>query len=137
MPDKVRRLIKLQWQIHIATGLLSAIAIGLAFANQSLLAQLTMLPVTACFVAACVIAYKRYSYNRQRRDEILAQIDTERDTRLRDLFNNARSSHNLPPDELSPDGFTAAIREAKARADQAESNLPPGVKRRGRTGRDA
>ncbi len=136
IPEKVRRLVRLQWLIHIATGLFSAIAIGLAFANQGILAQVAMLPVIICFAAACVIAFQRYNYNKQRRDEILSQIDAERDTRLRDLFNNARQQYDLPPDELSSDGYTAAMREAQAHA-QAQANLPPGVKRRGGSKHDA
>ncbi len=132
---KLRRWLRLQWQLNIATGVFSAVAIGLAFARQPLLAQLTMIPVAILFIASCVLAYKRYQYNRTRRGEILAQLDAERDSQLRELFDGARRDRRLPPDEQSKDGYTAAVQEARARA-AANSNLPPGVKRRGGSNRE-
>ena len=127
---KVQRLVRLQWIITIVTGILSAIAIGLAFASQGLIAQLVMIPVFLCLVASCAIAYQRYKYNMTRRNEILSQLDAERDKELRDLFDGARKRRNLPPDVASRDGYTSEVKAIKARAEQA-ADLPPGVKRRG------
>jgi hypothetical protein len=134
MVEKVKRLWRLQWQVNLATGIFSAIAIGLAYAHQGLLAQLFMIPVLACFLAACWIAYQRYQLNRRRRDEIFAQFDTEQQIKLRELFDEARQERNLPPDAASPDGFTATVEQIKTQARrQAQANLPPGVKKRGNT----
>ena len=77
MAEKLKRLWRLQWQVNVATGIFSAIAIGLAYARLGLLAQLSMIPIVVCFGAACWIAYKRYQLNRQRRDEIFAQLEDE------------------------------------------------------------
>lgn len=128
MPEKMRRLSRLQWQITIGTMVLSALPIGLAFAGQYFWAQLAALPVLACFIASCVLAYIRYDYNRKRRSEILAQLDAERDAQLIELFDGARKKRNLPSDAQSRDGYLASLKEAEARANQ---DLPPGVKRRG------
>ncbi len=134
MAEKLKRLWRLQWQINVATGVFSAIAIGLAYARQGLLAQLTMLPVLACFGAACWIAYKRYQLNKQRRDEIFAQLEDEQKAQLREVFDQARQERNMPPDSASPDGFTATVEQIQNQArKQAQANLPPGVKRRGNT----
>ncbi len=135
MGEKARRMLRWQWQLNIATAIFSSVAIGLAFANQGLLAQLAMIPVLGCFLAACVLAYQRYQYNKIRRDEILSQLDADRDKELRELFDGARKQRNLPPDAQSRDGYTASIEEVKARA-AAQANLPPGVKRRGDNNRD-
>ena len=132
MAEKLKRLWRLQWQINIATGIFSAIAIGLAYANQSLLAQLTMIPILVCFGAACWVAYVRYKLNRQRREEIFSQLEDEHKDQLRELFDQARRERNLPPDSTSPDGFTATVEQIQTQARrQAQNNLPPGVKRRG------
>jgi hypothetical protein len=134
MIEKVKRLWRLQWQVNLATGIFSAIAIGLAYAHQGLLAQLFMIPVVACFLAACWIAYQRYQLNRRRRDEIFARLDAEQQVKLREVFDEARQKRNLPPDAASPDGFTATVEQIKTQArQQAQTNLPPGVKRRGNT----
>jgi hypothetical protein len=134
MVEKVKRLWRLQWQVNLATGIFSAIAIGLAYAHQGLLAQLFMIPVLACFLAACWIAYQRYQLNRRRRDEIFAQFDAEQQIKLREVFDEARQERNLPPDAASPDGFTATVEQIKTQArQQAQANLPPGVKKRGNT----
>ena len=129
MNEKAYRLLRLQWILNIATGLFSSVAIGLAFASQGLLAQLTMIPVLLCFVAACVVAYQRYGYNRTRRDEILSRLDADRDRELVELFDKARLKKNLPPDAQSRDGFTAEVNRLE------ETNLPRGVKRRGNNDR--
>ena len=132
MVEKVKRLWRLQWQVNVATGVFSAIAIGLAYAHQGLLAQLMMIPVLACFLAACWIAYKRYQLNKQRRDEIFAQLDANQKDQLRELFDQARKDRNLPPDAASPDGFTATVEQIQTEAHRrSQANLPPGVKRRG------
>ncbi|MBN9392597.1 MAG: hypothetical protein J0I20_31470 [Chloroflexi bacterium] len=132
MAEKLKRLWRLQWQINVATGVFSAIAIGLAYANQALLAQLTMLPILACFGAACWVAYVRYKLNKQRRTELFAQLESEHKDQLREVFDQARRERNLPPDSASPDGFTATVDQIQTQARrQAQSNLPPGVKRRG------
>lgn len=132
MVEKVKRLWRLQWQVNVATGIFSAIAIGLAYAHQGLLAQLTMIPVLACFGTACWIAYKRYQLNKQRRDEIYAQLDADQKAQLRDLFDRERKERNLPPDAASPDGFTATVEQIQTEARRrSQANLPPGVKRRG------
>ena len=134
MVEKIKRLWRLQWQVNVATGIFSAIAIGLAYARQGVLAQLAMIPVLLGFGAACWIAYKRYQLNRERRAEIFAQLDAEQKAQLRDLFDEARQSRNLPPDAASPDGFTATVEQIQAEAHRrAQANLPPGVKRRGNT----
>jgi hypothetical protein len=134
MAEKIKRLWRLQWQVNLATGVFSAIAIGLAYANQGLLAQLFMIPVLVCFLAACWVAYRRYQINKRRRDEIFAQLEAEQQAKLRDVFDEARQAHNLPPDAVSPDGFTATVEQIKTQArQQAQANLPPGVKRRGNT----
>ena len=137
MNDKPRRMLRWQWRLNIATGLFSSLAIGLAFAHQGLLAQLTMVAVLVCFGAACVLAYQRYKYNRVRRNEILSQLDAERDRELVELFDKARQKRNLPPDAQSRDGFTAEVArtEAEAAAQAEALHLPPGVKRRGNNGR--
>ncbi len=138
MLEKRRQLYKLQWYITYATFGCSAVAIGLYFADQKLLAQLAMVLVGVCFIASMVVAYLRYQLNKGRRDEIIAQFDAERDQQLVELFDEARKKRRLPSDAESSDGYTAAIREAKARAAaQAEaarqkSGLPPGIKRRGK-----
>lgn len=134
MIEKIKRLWRLQWQVNLATGIFSAIAIGLAYARQGLLAQLFMIPVLACFVAACWIAYKRYQLNKQRRTEIFAQYEAEEKAKLREVFDEARQARNMPPDAASPDGFTATVEQIQTQAhQQAQANLPPGVKRRGNT----
>jgi hypothetical protein len=134
MAEKLKRLWRLQWQINVATGVFSAIAIGLAYARLGLLAQLTMLPILVCLGAACWIAYKRYRLNKQRRDEIFAQLEDEEKARLREVFDQARQERNMPPDSASPDGFTATVEQIQTQArKQAQVNLPPGVKRRGNT----
>ncbi len=136
MIEKIKRLWRLQWQVNLATGIFSAIAIGLAYARQGLLAQLFMIPVLACFLAACWIAYTRYKLNKMRRDEIFAQYEADEKAKLREVFDEARQARNLPPDAASPDGFTATVEqiqtEAQARR-QAQAKLPPGIKRRGNT----
>ncbi|MDB5082521.1 MAG: hypothetical protein JWP00_4445 [Chloroflexi bacterium] len=134
MAEKIKRLWRLQWQINVATGVFSAIAIGLAYARQGLLAQLSMIPVLACFLAACWLAYKRYQLNKQRRDEIFAGLEAAHSAKLREVFDEARQKKNLPPDAASPDGFTATVEQIKTEAHrQSQANLPPGVKRRGNT----
>ena len=132
MAEKLKRLWRLQWQVNVATGIFSAIAIGLAYARQGLLAQLTMLPILGCFGAACWIAYKRYQLNKQRRDEIFARLEDEQKAKLREVFDKARQERNWPPDTGSPDGFTATVEQIQTEArKQSQANLPPGVKRRG------
>lgn len=134
MAEKVKRLWRLQWQVNVATGIFSAIAIGLAYARQNLLAQLTMIPIVVCFGAACWIAYKRYQLNKQRRAEIFARLEDEQKAQLREVFDQARQERNLPPDASSPDGFTATVEQIQTQAHkQSEANLPPGVRRRGNT----
>lgn len=135
--QKARRMTKWQWYIFLATAVFSSITIGLAFANQGFLAQLSIIPVVICFIASCVLAWQRYQFNKVRREAIVSQLDAERDAQLIELFDSARRDRNLPPDAQSRDGYSAAVREAKAReeaARQGKSNLPPGVKRRGGDG---
>lgn len=139
MLEKRRQLYRWQWYITYATFGFSAVAIGLAYANLTLLAQLMMIPVTLCLVAACYVAYQRYKLNSIRREEIKAHFDKERDHQLVELFDEARKKRNLPPDAQSKDGYTAAVEEAKARAAAAaaeeaarrQAGLPPGIKKRG------
>lgn len=134
MAEKIKRLWRLQWQVNVATGIFSAIAIGLAYARQNLLAQITMIPIMVCFGAACWIAYKRYTLNKQHRDEIFAQLEDDQKAKLREVFDQARQERNMPPDSASPDGFTATVEQIQTQArKQAQPNLPPGVKRRGNT----
>ena len=134
MIEKTKRLWRLQWQVNLATGIFSAIAIGLAYARQGLLAQLFMIPVLACLVAACWIAYMRYQLNKKRREEIFARYEAEEKAKLREVFDEARQARNMPPDAASPDGFTATVEQIQTQArQQAQANLPPGVKRRGNT----
>ena len=96
--------------------------------------SLTMIPILVCFGAACWIAYKRYNLNRQRRNEIFAQLEDEEKAKLREVFDQARQERNMPPDSASPDGFTATVEQIQTQArQQSQANLPPGVKRRGNT----
>ncbi len=137
MLEKRRNLYKWQWYITYTTFAFSVLAIGLAFADQKLLSQLTLIPITICLIVSIVIAYQRFQLNKVRRDEVLSEVNAERDRQLLELFDNARKERNLPPDAQSRDGYTAAVQEAKARAEAAaererqQSILPPGIKRRG------
>jgi hypothetical protein len=134
--EKRRRLYKWQWYITYLTLGCSAVAIGLSYAKVTLLAQLAMVLVLACFIASVVVAYQRYQLNKIRRDEIIAEANAERDRQLVELFDDARKEKGLPADGQSRDGYSAAVEEAKARAAAQEAarqaNLPPGVKRRGK-----
>ncbi|HEX2915030.1 MAG TPA: hypothetical protein VH186_29825 [Chloroflexia bacterium] len=132
MNEKPLRMARLQFQANIATGIFSAIAIALAFAHLNLAAQLTMIPVTLCLIASVVIAYRRYQYNKQRREEILSQLDAERDRELIELFDGVRKQRNLPPDAKSADGYSATVKEVnKQAAEASKASMPPGIKRRG------
>lgn len=126
---RARQMLKWQWGINIASGVFSAIAIALAFANLGLLAQLAMIPVLICVTAACILAWVRYQDNRKRRDEILSQLDAERDRQLIELFDKERLQKNLPNDAQSKDGFSSLVE--KMNQTNINSNLPPGVKKRG------
>jgi hypothetical protein len=124
------KMLSWQWYITIATGVFSAIAIGLAFAGWTLAAQIMMLPIAACFIGACTIAWVRYKENRTRRDAIISTLDAERDRQLIELFDSARARKKLPADAESKDGFSQTVHDLAAKA-RAQQNLPPGVKKRG------
>jgi hypothetical protein len=127
---RARKMLRWQWYINIATGVCSAIAIALAFGGWTLAAQIMMLPIAGCFIAACAIAWVRYKENRVRRDAIISTLDAERDRQLIELFDSARARKNLPADAESKDGFSQTVHDLAAKANR-RPDLPPGVKKRG------
>lgn len=126
---RAKQMLKLQWAINIASGVLSAVAIALAFANLGLLAQIMMVPIFLCLVASCVLAWVRYQDNRKRRDVILSQLDAERDRQLIELFDKERLRRNMPSDSQSADGFSALVTNLEQT--KPPNKMPPGVKKRG------
>lgn len=129
-----RRLISLQWQLNIATIVFSAVAIGLAFADQRLLAQIGLVLVALCFLGSVVVAIYRYQRNKVRRDEILSQFAQDRNLKLEELFDEARREKNLPPDSQDRTGFNAIVKAGQERIDALEGKNKPkdGDKKGGR-----
>jgi hypothetical protein len=129
-----RRLSSLQWQLNLATGIFSAIAIGLAFADQRGLAQIGLVLVALCFLGSVAVAILRYQRNKVRRDEILAQFEKERNVKLEELFDEARREKNLPPDSQDRTGFNAIVKAGQERIDALEGKNKPkdGDKKGGR-----
>ena len=109
-------LSRLQWYLNLLTGILSAVAIGLQFAKLTTLAQITLGLILLVFICSVYLAYYRYKRNRDRRDEILAVLDKERDTQLREVFDEARRERNLPPDATARDGFAATLKDIEEKA---------------------
>ncbi len=118
------------WQMRFMylTWLVSAIAIGLYFAQQFLLAQLMLGLATLGLLGLCWISYQRYKRNRERRDEILAHLDVMQDEQLRAVFNEARQERGLPPDEKDTTGYTAMMARERARI-AAKTGQPDRVER--------
>lgn len=113
--EEFLRLRQLQMRVLYVVWAFSAIAIGLYFAQQILLSQIAVLLATVALLALCWVSYIRYRRNRVRRDEILAELDVERDAELRAVFNEARSKKGLPPDEIDTTGYTATMKRERAR----------------------
>lgn len=109
------RLRQLQMRVLYVVWIFSGIAIALYFANQTMLAQIGVLLATVALIALCWVSYIRYKRNRNRREEILAELDVERDGELRALFNEARNKKGLPPDEVDTTGYTATMKRERAR----------------------
>jgi hypothetical protein len=120
-----RRLNNLQWQLNLATAIFSAVAIGLAFADQRTLAQLCLILVTLSFLGSVVVAVYRYQRNKKRRDEILTQFEKERNVKLEELFDEARRQKNLPPDSQDRTGFNAFLKAGQERIDALEGKNKP------------
>jgi hypothetical protein len=115
-----RRLTNLQWQSNLATGLLSAVAIGLSFAEQRVLAQICLVLVALSFLGSVVVAVLRYQRNKKRRDELLAQFERDRNVKLEELFDQARKMKKLPPDAEDRTGFRASVQAGQERIDALE-----------------
>ncbi|MEI6045031.1 MAG: hypothetical protein WCS37_11820 [Chloroflexota bacterium] len=123
-----RRLTNLQWQLNLVTGLFSAVAIGLYFADQRGLAQLCLVLVALSFLGSVVVATMRYQRNKKRRDEVLAQFERDRNVKLEELFDQARKMKNLPPDTEDRTGFRATIQAGQERIDALEKKRKDGGK---------
>ena len=123
-----RRLTNLQWQLNLITGLFSAVAIGLYFADQRGLAQLCLVLVALSFLGSVVVATMRYQRNKKRRDEVLAQFERDRNVKLEELFDQARKMKNLPPDTEDRTGFRATIQAGQERIDALEKKRKDGGK---------
>jgi hypothetical protein len=123
-----RRLNNLQLIMNLLTGIFSAIAIGLYFADQRLLAQIGLVLVSLAFLGSVVVAILRYQRNKQRRDEILSQFEQERNIKLEELFDQARRMKNLPPDAHDPSGFKASVKSGQERIDALEKKRKDGGK---------
>ncbi len=123
-----RRLTNMQWQINLLTGVLSAVAIGLYFAEQRLLAQICLGLVGLSFLVSVVVAVWRYQRNKKRRDEIFAQIEQEQKVKLEELFDEARRQKNLPPDSQDKTGFRASVKAGQERIDALEKKRKDGGK---------
>jgi len=126
-----RRLSSLQWQLNILTFLLSAVAIGLTFADQRLLSQIFLGLVTLSFIGTVVVAVLRYQRNKKRRDEIFAQFQKERNIKLEELFDEARREKNLPPDAADRTGFRAMVQRGQERVDALEKEPEDGGSKTG------
>jgi hypothetical protein len=109
------RLRQLQMRLLYAVWAAAAVAIGLYFANQILLAQIGVGVATILLLGLFWVSYLRYKRNRERREEIMAHLTVEQDDQLRDLFNQARREKGLPPDEMDTTGYTAQMRRERAR----------------------
>ncbi len=113
-----RRLNSLQWQFNLLTVLSSFVAIGLAFADLRLLAQLCMIVVTVGLIGSVVVAIMRYNRNKKRHDEIMNQFEKESSTQLEEIFDQARRAKNLPPDALDRTGFRANVEAGQERIER-------------------
>jgi hypothetical protein len=122
--EKTRFLTRLQWWLNITSGGLAAVAIGLYYADQRTLAQLTLVLIAVVVFGSTGLAYYRYNRNQKRRIEILTQLEKERDTQLLEVFNEARRERNLPPDAEARDGFAANIKAIEERTTQMKKQPP-------------
>lgn len=109
------RLRTLQTRVMYIVWFFSAIAIGLYFANQILLAQVAVGGATLALLALCWVSYVRYKRNHDRREELLAHLDIQQDDQLRALFDEVRREKGLPPDASDKSGYTAEIEAERAR----------------------
>jgi ABC-type multidrug transport system fused ATPase/permease subunit len=130
-------LFRLQWLLNIVVAVLSAIAIGLAYAEQRTLAQIIFLFIALIFIGSVILTVYRYRRNSERRQIILDKLDAERNTRLREVFDEARREKRLPNDRESKDGFDNSLREISELAEaerlrKAKRNTP---KEGGKSGR--
>ncbi len=118
-PEKAKaqaiKLFRFQWALNITSMVLSAVAVALYFADQRSLAQITLLLIAVVVFTSVCLAYYRYRRNKARRDVLLAELDSERSDRLREVFDEARRERNLPPDKDSPDGFDASLKDIERR----------------------
>ena len=130
-------LFRLQWLLNIVVAVLSAIAIGLAYAAQRTLAQIIFLFIALIFFGSVFLTVYRYRRNRERRQIILDKLDAERNTRLREVFDDARREKRLPKDRDSKDGFENSLREIGELAEaerirKAKPNSPRKGRKSGR-----
>ncbi len=105
------RLAKLQWWLNIVSGVLTAVGVGLYYADQRTLAQVCLLLITLNVLISMGLAYYRYKLNQRRRIELLTALEAERDTKLLEVFEEARRDRNLPPDKHDRNGFDASLKE--------------------------
>jgi hypothetical protein len=115
---KTMFLFRLQWAFNILVGVLSAVAIGLAYADLRTPAQITFLVIAVFFFATIILTFYRYRRNQNRRRSILARLDAERNTRLLEVFEQARKDKNLPPDKEARDGFNASLQDIDRLTDE-------------------
>ncbi len=120
-----RKLTSLQWQLNILTAVLSAVAIGLFYADLRDLSRLTLVLVALAFFCSVGIAISRYRRNKKRREEILAKFEQDRNVKLEELFDQARRLQNLPPDSADENGFRATLKATKEKAQNKKSNNRP------------
>lgn len=115
----------MQWGLNIASCILTALALGLNFAKQVLLAQICLGLIAIVVVASFAVAYYRFKRNQKQREAIIEalekRIEKEHEGQLRAYFNGVKLEQGQNPANMQNSIFDQTLREIeqKTKAEEA------------------